>query len=323
MSSAQTLSTFVFRFFAWCVVTITFAFVLNVYLTFWRNWPGTVAAFSGGPALAWLQLAVYGMAIAGSAAFVLNRHDRSLRQDSEAMSAISAYIVRAAFWTVLLVGIADAVVSFLRVEGMLTGLVGSDLDTALGRNAFRGPVVHLPMMVLAVIIAFFRRSLDFIWLALLVVLAELVIVITRFVFSYEQAFMGDLVRFWYAALFLFASAYTLIEEGHVRVDILYSGFDTKRKGLVNALGSLLLGISLCVVVIFLGMGNKQSIITSPLLALEITQSGFGMYVKYMMAGFLGIFAISMIVQFASYMLEGIADHRGDPGHHKIEHETVY
>jgi len=59
------------------------------------------------------------------------------------------------------------------------------------------------------------------------------------------------------------------------------------------------------------------------LALEVTQSGFGMYVKYLMAGFLGVFAVSMMIQFASYLLEGIADRRGDPGHHKIEHETVY
>ena len=67
------------------------------------------------------------------------------------------------------------------------------------------------------------KTLGFPWLALLIVVAELAIVITRFVFSYEQAFMGDLVRFWYAALFLFASAYTLYEEGHVRVDVFYAG----------------------------------------------------------------------------------------------------
>ena len=50
----------------------------------------------------------------------------------------------------------------------------------------------------------------------MVVLAEFAIVVSRFVFSYEQAYMGDLVRFWYAALFLFASAYALSHEGHVR-----------------------------------------------------------------------------------------------------------
>ena len=41
--------------------------------------------------------------------------------------------------------------------------------------------------------------------------------------------MGDLVRYWYAGLFLFASAYTLYEDGHVRVDILYQGLKEKTK----------------------------------------------------------------------------------------------
>ena len=58
----------------------------------------------------------------------------------------------------------------------------------------------------------------------MIVLGELLIVIARFIFSYEQAFMGDLVRFWYAALFLFSSAYTLVHDGHVRVDIIYASF---------------------------------------------------------------------------------------------------
>ena len=37
---------------------------------------------------------------------------------------MSAYIVRLAFWAVLLVGIADAILSFLRVEGFHTVLFG-------------------------------------------------------------------------------------------------------------------------------------------------------------------------------------------------------
>ena len=32
-----------------------------------------------------------------------------------------------------------------------------------------------------------------------------------------------------------------------------------------------------------------------------------MYIKYMMAGFLIIFAISMIFQFASYLFQSVAD----------------
>ncbi|MEM1201487.1 MAG: permease, partial [Pseudomonadota bacterium] len=115
-----------------------------------------------------------------------------------------------------------------------------------------------------------------------------------------------------------ASAYTLIEEGHVRVDVLYAGFQQKTKGLVNVIGSLFLGISLCWVILVLGMGGKSAIITSPLLTFEVSQSGFGMYVKYLMAAFLAIFAVSMMVQFTGYMLEAYADYRGDPGKRKLE-----
>jgi TRAP-type mannitol/chloroaromatic compound transport system permease small subunit len=129
--------------------------------------------------------------------------------------------------------------------------------------------------------------------------------------------MGDLVRFWYAALFLFASAYTLIEEGHVRVDVLYAGFTEKAKGVVNHIGSILLGMSLCFVVLWFGMEGKASVINSPLLNFEVSQSGFGMYVKYMMAGFLAVFAVTMMVQFAGYLLDAVADQRHEPGKRKV------
>ena len=305
------------RAFGWIVVSTLFAFLINAYLTFWLRWPGSDAVFKGGAsALAWLQVLIYVLAVAGSIVFVFRSKSRSLRHDGQTMTAIAAYITRAAFWSVLLVGIADAAISFLRVEGLLEGLVGATTAQDLGRNQFRAPTVHLPLIGFSLLIALRSRTLGFTWLALLVVLAELQIVVSRFVFSYEQAFMGDLVRFWYGGLFLFASAYTLVEDGHVRVDVLYAGFTERTKGLVNAIGALLLGIPLCWVVLAIGLGQRSSIITSPLLAFEVTQAGFGMYVKYLLAGFLAIFAITMMIQFAATILQGVAAYRGEPGKRK-------
>jgi TRAP-type mannitol/chloroaromatic compound transport system permease small subunit len=141
----------------------------------------------------------------------------------------------------------------------------------------------------------------------MVVLAEFSIVITRFVFSYEQAYMGDIVRFWYAGLFLFASAYTLVEEGHVRVDVLYAGFSRWKKAWIDTLGCMLLGLPICWVILMHGMGGKGNSINSPLLSFEVTQSGYGMYVKYLMAGFLVVFAVSMLIQFVSYLLFNVSE----------------
>ncbi len=324
------------RAFAWAVAATTLAYVLNAYLIFWRGWPGLASLFGGAGAsgaagataggadiLGLIQAATYALSILGPIVYVARTGNRPLRSDAESLRAVVNYIIRVAFWVVVLVGLVDMVISFLRVEGMLESVVGAELTKELGRSRFRGPYVHMPLIGLAVVIGAFTRSLVFAWLAVLVVIAELAIVLSRFIFSYEQAFEGDLVRFWYAALFLFASAYTLFEDGHVRVDIIYSGFSQRAKGLVNSIGSLILGMPLCGLILFVGMSGKSSILTSPLVSYEISQSGYGMYVKYLMAGFLVVFAVSMMIQFACTFLEGIADVRDEPGRRKAAAEVAH
>jgi TRAP-type mannitol/chloroaromatic compound transport system permease small subunit len=316
--SASPESARLFRLFGWIVLAIMTAFLINNYLTYWQNLPGIAPVFGGAAngsmsaVWSWLQLGLYALLCVAALAYVLKSRD-TLRQDSARISNLNAYLIRACFFAVLIVGLVDSAISFLRIEGFLPGVVGQALADNLGKSQFRGPYVHMPLIALSFIIALFTRTLGFIWLALLVVAAELAIVIGRFVFSYEQAFLADLVRFWYAALFLFASAYTLLEEGHVRVDVVYAGLSAKAKGYVNAIGSVVLGMSLCAVILFIGMGGKQNIINSPILTYETTQAGFGLYVKYLMAGFLGVFAVSMMIQFVAYFLDAVADIRGEPG----------
>lgn len=308
------------RIFAWTVVGATFVFVLNAYLSFWLGWPGgdallrRAATLDGrATALSAVQIFLFALAFAVPLVLVLRSPGRALRADAAVMSRIVRFIIRWAFWAVLLVGLADIAVSFLRVEGLLPGIVGEERAAAWGFNQNRAPEVHLPMILLGGLLAIVTPTLGFHWLGLLVVLAELAIVVTRFVFSYEQAFQGDLVRFWYGALFLFASAQTLVEDGHVRVDVVYAGLSRRRQGWLNAFGCVVMGILFCWVVLYFGMSTGSSVITAPLIALEITQAGFGLYVKYLMAGFLGIFGVTMMLQFSAYLLESWADWRGDPG----------
>ena len=225
-------------------------------------------------ATGWIQVSVYTLPIVFLVMWVAATRNRPLQAEADVYAAFAAFIVRAAFWTMALVGLVDAVLSFLRVEEFLSAfVVGDELTVQLGRSVFRGQYVHLPLMVLSCVIALFTRSLSFIWLALLIVLAEFQIVITRFIFSYEQAFMGDLVRFWYGSLFLLASAYSLIDEGHVRVDVFYARFSERGKARTNAVGSMLLGVPLCWIILTMGMWTKGSSLANPMLNFEISQSG--------------------------------------------------
>lgn len=305
--------TMAVRALGWMTLGALATFLINNVLTNWLNWPGPRAALADGGALAWVQLALFPVAFAVAVSMVTRTPGRDLRTDSLAITKLNALLIRMCFFAVLYVGLLDAVISFMRVEGLLPAVFGDQMATNLGISSFRGLYFHVPALIAGIVTAFFSRTLGFQWLALLAVGAELLIVVSRFVFSYEQAFMADLVRFWYAGLFLFASAHTLLEEGHVRVDVLYAAFRPKTRGRVNAIGSMVLGVSLCWVVLVIGMSGKTSVINSPILVFETTQTGFGMYVKYLMAGFLAVFATTMMIQFVSYMLDAVADWRGDPG----------
>lgn len=305
---------------AYVMVSSVFLYLLNNYLVYWQDLAGPYNLFEhlgwyGNQAdslpdeqarQGWYQVIAYLTVLLLAAFYSIKLSTSSLRVESERLQTLASYLVRAAFWAVMLIGLADVLISFLRIENFLGLWLSDDLLAQLGRPSFRGEYVHYPLLLSAFVIALIFRHISFSWLALMVVLAEFQIVLTRFVFSYEQAFQGDLVRFWYAALFLFASAYTLINDGHVRVDVLYAGFSRRKKALTNIFGSLFLGMPLCWVILMHGMGGKGNSINAPLLSYEISQSGYGMYVKYLMAGFLIVFAVSMIIQFSSYFLLNVA-----------------
>ncbi len=309
------------RCLAYLMVSVLFLYLINNYLVYWQDMPGTFNLlshyeFAGLEALepplsegqitrGWFQFTIYLTILLLSIAYTIKTATRSLCEESVRLAALASYIIRLSFWSVMLVGFVDMIISLLRVEDFLDLWVGEYLAGQLGRPIFRGTYVHFPLIFLSAILATQFRSISFSWLALMVVLAEFTIVITRFVFSYEQAYMGDIVRFWYAALFLFASASTLAEEGHVRVDVLYAGLSRRKKAWIDSLGCLILGIPICWVILMHGMGGRGNSINGPLLSFEVSQSGYGMYVKYLMVGFLVVYAVSMLIQFVSYLLFNI------------------
>ncbi|OED39049.1 permease [Chromatiales bacterium (ex Bugula neritina AB1)] len=307
------------RTFGWSMLALLVTYLFNNYLVVSRDWTAISSVLrndlsaSDSLTQALIIAIIYITGIAVTAFYVYRTQHISLRDDAEKITRLNTYLVRGCFWAVVFIGLADMMISFLRVEGLLNLVFDETMVKQLGRSQFRGTYLHLPLAAAGMIMALFTRTLGFHWLALLIVVAELTIVFTRFIFSYEQAFMGDLVRFWYAALFLFASAYTLLKEGHVRVDVVYQGLSRTTKGAVNAFGAIILGMSLCWTIIIVGFKGKASIIYGPLANFEVSQSGYGMYTKYWMAAFLAVFAITMLIQFVSQMFDAYADFRQDPG----------
>ena len=306
------------RIISYSVLAFTLAFLINNFLTVWSDWPGIKKIFSHHEMFGfkkkalegsdlnygYMQIGLYLICIAAVVFYVFKTYSQTLEQDSKILSRFSAYLVRSSFWAVFLVGVADFVISFMVVERLWEAIFSPEVKALMVKAPVRITYIHFPIILISFVIGYFTKSVGFIWLAVLVVVSEFVIVLSRFIFSYEQAFQGDLVRFWYAALYLFASAYALIHEGHVRVDVLYSSFSEKKKAWTNMVGSAVLGVPLTLIVLFLGLNGKASIINGPVVAFEVTQQGSnGLYLLYLMAVYLAVFAVTMLIQFTSYFME--------------------
>ncbi|MPZ56535.1 MAG: TRAP transporter small permease subunit [Rhizobiales bacterium] len=78
------------------------------------------------------------------------------------------------------------------------------------------------------------------WLALTLVLVQFAVVILRYVLGIGSIWLQETVLYGHAVLFMLAAAWTLRDDGHVRIDILYGDATTRTKALVDLFGALLL-----------------------------------------------------------------------------------
>ena len=87
------------------------------------------------------------------------------------------------------------------------------------------------------------------WVALGLVLVVFVDVIMRYLFNTSFVFVQELEWHLFALIFLIGAGYTLLYDGHVRVDIFYQRYGPKGKAWTNLLGVVLFLIPGCLMII--------------------------------------------------------------------------
>lgn len=78
------------------------------------------------------------------------------------------------------------------------------------------------------------------WFALAMVLVQFVLVLLRYVFGISSIFYSEAVLYLHASLFMLGAGYTLLEQGHVRVDIFYSALSERGRAMIDVFGHLAL-----------------------------------------------------------------------------------
>ncbi len=87
------------------------------------------------------------------------------------------------------------------------------------------------------------------WATLLVVVVVFVDVVMRYVFNISFVFTQELEWHLFAFIFLMGAGYTLKEDAHVRVDVIYQRFGPRGKAWINLIGVLLFLLPGCYLII--------------------------------------------------------------------------
>ncbi|HZD24869.1 MAG TPA: TRAP transporter small permease subunit [Alphaproteobacteria bacterium] len=144
------------------------------------------------------------------------------------------------------------------------------------------------------------------WLALIMVLIQFIVVVMRYVFGLSSLFMQESIVYMHAIVFLAAAGYTLLHDGHVRVDIFYGGATARTRALVNLLGVLFLLLPMMVMTVLVSWG----FVRASWAVLEVSQEGSGIPAVFLLKTFILVFAVVLFLQGISLAVHSLAVLRG-------------
>ena len=88
------------------------------------------------------------------------------------------------------------------------------------------------------------------WLALAMVLLQFSVVVLRYVFAIGFIPMQEAVWHLHGLLFMLGASYTLLVDGHVRVDIIYRTATARQKALTDLAGCILFIFPVCLLTLY-------------------------------------------------------------------------
>ena len=86
------------------------------------------------------------------------------------------------------------------------------------------------------------------WAAIAMVLVAFIVVVMRYIFGVGSIFLQESITYFHACLFMIGSAYTLLHNGHVRVDIIYRESSDIKKSIIDLLGVTFFLIPFCIII---------------------------------------------------------------------------
>lgn len=130
------------------------------------------------------------------------------------------------------------------------------------------------------------------WAAVFIVVVQFAVVVLRYAFGLGSIWLSESILYGHAALFMLAAAWTLREEGHVRVDIFYAEAQPRRKAMIDLAGALVLLLPFMLVLAALALPYVRQSWT----VLERSRETSGLPAVFLLKTLIPVFAILFALQ---------------------------
>lgn len=139
------------------------------------------------------------------------------------------------------------------------------------------------------------------WAALAMVLVQFTVVVLRYVFGFGSILMQESVIYLHAVLFMIGAGYTLLHDGHVRLDIFYRDASIRTKALVDLWGSIGLLIPVTVLIWWF----SWPYVAGSWKVLEGSKETSGIHAVFLLKTVILVFAALMFAQGISLLVRSI------------------
>jgi TRAP-type mannitol/chloroaromatic compound transport system permease small subunit len=139
------------------------------------------------------------------------------------------------------------------------------------------------------------------WLTTALVLNVFYDVIMRYAFHHGNIAVQEMEWHIFSVIFLIGAAYTLKEDGHVRVDILYTKFSAKQKAWVDFTCTFIFLIPFCVIVVYASL----NFVGSSWAVREISPDPGGLPGRYVLKAMIPAGFILLIIQGISQAIKNL------------------
>jgi TRAP-type mannitol/chloroaromatic compound transport system permease small subunit len=126
-------------------------------------------------------------------------------------------------------------------------------------------------------------------------------VIMRYVFNTSFVFMAELEWHVFAFIFLMGAGFTLLHDGHVRVDIFYSAMDRKKQAYINFFGVILFLLPSC----YLVLTTTIPWVINSYQVGEMSINPGGIPARFLLKAVLPVGYFLMLIQGASLFLKSL------------------